>query len=83
MCREIGEQLYRSYHHHEYGATEKSDSWYRLAGLGAGGYALALAFARSVPKSTLPVFWWGGEIQYGRRTIHWKPLFRRQDPTDL
>ncbi|HEY3780520.1 MAG TPA: hypothetical protein VGL56_05510 [Fimbriimonadaceae bacterium] len=74
FLRTIGEQLYRADFMRRNPGLQKSDRWFEEAGLGAGGFALTLALARSVPKSTLPVLWAAGPVKKGKKEIIWEPL---------
>lgn len=76
LLRRIGEQLYRVDFSQRNTDAEHShtDAWFEQAGLGAGGLALTIALARSVPKSTLPVIWARGTVKMGGKTIEWIPL---------
>jgi hypothetical protein len=73
FCREIGEQLFRQY------LSSKGYVWperrIRESSLGVRSIALALVFAHSVPKATLPLFWMGGRVRLDAKEIDWQPLF--------
>jgi hypothetical protein len=73
FCRDVGEQLFRHY------LTAKKWPWperrIRESSLGVRSSALALAFAHSVPKATLPLFWMEGTVRLGDKAINWHPLF--------
>ncbi len=75
LLRKLGEQLYRQHFSEKAEPGEsRSDRWFEQAGLGAGGLALTLALARSVPKSSLPVIWAEGRIRIGNKNLQWTPL---------
>lgn len=75
ILRHIGEQLYREdYARRNDGQQGHGCQWFRQAGLGAGGLALAIALARSIPKSTLPVIWARGTVEYNGASFEWQPL---------
>lgn len=73
FCRDVGEQLFRHY------LTAKKWPWPEKrvceSSLGVRGSALALAFAHSVPKATLPLFWMEGTVRLGNKEVNWSPLF--------
>jgi len=75
FCGEIGHQLFRQY------LVSKDWDWperrIRESSLGVRGISMALAFAHSVPKATLPLFWMEGSVRLGKKEIHWPPLFLR------
>lgn len=73
LCREIGRQLYKGYLIGR-GKT-RPDRWLDEAALGVRSFGLALAFAHSVPKETLPLFWTPGRIEHGGKKMDWTPLF--------
>jgi hypothetical protein len=68
FCRDVGEQLFRHY------LTAKEWTWperrIRESSLGVRSNALALAFAHSVPKATLPLFWMEGTVRLGNKEIN-------------
>ncbi|MGA2797758.1 MAG: hypothetical protein ABSE63_09280 [Thermoguttaceae bacterium] len=74
FCRTVGEQLFRHYL-----AAMQWTSWHEerihQASLGVCSSGLALAFAHSVPKATLPLFWMNGRVRLGNKEIEWCPLF--------
>jgi hypothetical protein len=76
LLRRVGERLYRAdYSKRKNGDTSsRSEEWFKQAGLGAGGLGLNIALARSVPKSTLPVVWAQGTIEWYGKKIDWMPL---------
>jgi len=74
FCRQVGAQLFRSYQ------EGKGKTWTERriqdCALGAGNMALLIAFAHSLPKSTIPFFWCHGKSQDAKGKIFsWKPLF--------
>lgn len=73
FCRDVGEQLFRHY------LVAKEWTWsekrIRESSLGVRSSALALAFAHSVPKATLPLFWMEGTVKLDNKEIRWCPLF--------
>ncbi|WP_155631372.1 hypothetical protein [Burkholderia cepacia] len=74
LCKRVGVQLWES----NLRARSKSWSAERIndCALGAGNMALAFAFAHSVPKSTLPVFWCHGDVVDSKgNSFAWEPLF--------
>jgi hypothetical protein len=75
FCRGVGEQLFRHY----LNAMAEWQPWperrVRESSLGVRSSALALAFAHSVPKATLPLFWMEGTVRLGNKEINWHPLF--------
>jgi len=75
FLQQIGQQLYISdMETRKVKPRAKGSIWLKQAGLGAGGLALTIALARSVPKSTLPVVWAGGKVKFRGKEIHWHPL---------
>lgn len=79
LCRKLGKPLWASY------LARKNKEWSNelidYCALGAGNMALAIVFAYSVPKSSLPVFWCSGQIQdKNGRPFDWVPLFRDAHP---
>ncbi len=75
FCHDLGLALWRSYQ------TAKGKNWSekRLSdcALGAGNMGMLFAFAHSLPKSTLPVFWCHGEVPAANGRIRkWLPLFK-------
>lgn len=78
LLKKIGAQLYEQDYLQRKGSTaKKCPEWIRESGLGAGGLALTLTLARTVPKSSLPVLWAKGEVKLGHRVVEWEPLFRQ------
>jgi hypothetical protein len=73
FCALVGAQLWRQYLSHM--QWEWPERRIVECGLGMRGQALALAFAHSVPKSTLPLFWMAGSVTVGKNTVSWTPLF--------
>jgi len=77
FCQDVGEQLFRHY----LAAMKVHKNWdwperkIRQSSLGMYSNALALAFAHSVPKATLPLFWMEGKVRLGDKEIDWCPLF--------
>jgi len=73
FCGEIGEQLFR--HYLSFKKWQLPERRIRESSLGVRSIALALAFAHSVPKATLPLFWMEGRVRLGNKEIDWQPLF--------
>lgn len=73
VCAAIGRQLFARY------VSLKGWDWHpsriEQAGLGFDSCGLTLAFAHSVPKSSLPLFWMGGRVKVKGKDIEWMPLF--------
>ncbi|HXA16746.1 MAG TPA: hypothetical protein VN380_07135 [Thermoanaerobaculia bacterium] len=73
FCQTLGTQLWQGY------VDSKGWRWDKRrveqCGLGMNGQGLALAFAHSVPKSSLPLFWYGGKVKLGSVRLTWRPLF--------
>jgi hypothetical protein len=74
FCKEVGWQLYQGYLE-SVGYKWDPDKTKRCA-LGMFGIGLALAFSHSVPKATLPLFWFGGKVKVQDRQVNWVPLFQ-------
>ncbi|OOE10957.1 hypothetical protein BSR09_06695 [Stutzerimonas degradans] len=79
FCSSIGRQLWVNYVTQmgilkgwEMWPDEKLDN----CALGMHGLGLAHAFGHSVPKASLPLLWGSGPVQWGGKTIEWKPLFK-------
>jgi hypothetical protein len=73
FCSRVGYQLFRQYLKRR--GHEWPDLKIQRCGLGMYGMGLAFAFAHSVPKATLPLFWAAGPVDYDGKTINWVPLF--------
>lgn len=78
LLRQIGAQLWASYLTRKFGSLD-SQRWpaARIAecSLGKDGLGLAFAFAHSVPKASLPVFWASGEVvDSAGKKFDWIPL---------
>jgi hypothetical protein len=78
FCANVGRQLFEHYLQ----AMVTTRSWTMWepdklgqASLGMHGLGLTQAFAHSVPKATLPLFWASGDVSYNGRRLRWKPLF--------
>ena len=73
FCRNVGEQLFRQY------IQAQKWTWHETkiqrCALGMYGMGLAFAFAHSVPKASLPLFWASGTVKLGRKPVNWEPLF--------
>jgi len=82
FCRSIGGQLFKHYHDRKVEMKEWAPWDQRRiseCSLGMRGFGLALAYAHSVPKSSIPLFWQSGSVTYRnknvKRKIEWQPLF--------
>lgn len=73
FCEDLGLQLFRG-KIRDLGIPW-NNSKFGHCGLGVSGLALTLSFPHSLPKSTLPLYWLGGNIEYGGKKCRWKPLF--------
>lgn len=77
---ELGSQLWVPYNDHMATIVPKWQPWplerRERASLGQHGLGLAHGFGHSIPKASLPIFWYGGEVKMGFKTIKWKPLFK-------
>lgn len=78
FCTSVGRQLFEHYLQ----AMVMTRSWtmwsqekLAQASLGMHGLGLTQAFAHSIPKATLPLFWASGDVLYNGRRLRWKPLF--------
>jgi hypothetical protein len=74
FCAEIGRQLYGLYLESENKEWPKK----RIAesALGVRSFALTLAFQHSVPKETLPLLWYRGQIAWMEKQLRWLSLFQ-------
>ena len=74
FLRGVGDQLFRNYL-----VRAKFDTWdeRKIApcAFGMHGFGMMLAFAHSVPKASLPLFWIDGPVSFPGGTIQWRPLF--------
>ncbi len=85
FCKKVGYQLFYNYLKMKKDTASWGD-WpnakVRECALGMRSLGLSLAFAHSVPKASLPLFWAAGPVKVsGRpnrrnRTVTWVPLFR-------
>lgn len=87
FCRKIGTQLFEHYINDQV----KNKGWSKWSkrridqcAFGKNYLGLALAFAHTVPKASLPLFWWRGEVcisnqQRKKKRIIWHPLFPNTD----
>ncbi len=80
ICTDIGTALWDDYINQQVDAGKwQKDAWpqerIRLCALGMDGLGLTVILAHSIPKATLPIFWAGGNIKYGKKKLTWKPLF--------
>jgi len=87
FCKKIGRQLFENYINHQ----TKSNEWSKWpeeridqSALGMQHLGLALAFAHTVPKASLPLFWWKGKVSIKtpknyEKSIVWEPLFPKTD----
>lgn len=74
ICAEIGRQLVRPWLKRTKGDDDldrKTEKW----ALGAFGFSSTLAFAKSIPKPVLPLFWLSGDISVNGQKFFWRPLF--------
>lgn len=75
FCRDVGGKLFRQY------LQAQNWQWHETkiqrCALGMYGMGLAFAFAHSVPKASLPLFWATGMVKGGKRSkaFKWEPLF--------
>lgn len=76
-CQEIGCQLWRDYldKNHKLNSTIWPDDRITKCGLGMNGLGLSFAFGHSVPKATLPLYWWSGPVAGNNKNINWTALF--------
>ncbi len=78
FCRAVGEQLFRHYLAGQQ-AAKQWRPWHEIrvcqSSLGVCSSGLTLAFAHSVPKATLPLFWMDGRVRLGSKEIDWQSLF--------
>ncbi|MGY2409761.1 phosphoribosyltransferase-like protein [Pseudomonas pergaminensis] len=79
FCNSLGRQLWVNYltqmktlKDWDMWPDEKLDN----CALGMHGLGLTHAFGHSVPKASLPLLWGSGPVQWGGKTIEWKPLFK-------
>lgn len=78
FCSTVGRQLFTHYLQKMVmtkGWTMWAPEKLGQASLGMHGLGLTYAFAHSIPKATLPLYWASGEVTYNGRTLRWKPLF--------
>lgn len=80
ICSDIGSELWDAYVTQQVNSSGwDKQAWsqerIRLCSLGMDGLGLTVILAHSIPKASLPVFWMGGNIRYGKKTLSWKPLF--------
>jgi hypothetical protein len=72
ICEQIGRQLIANY------VAAEGKGWpYEVQQgftLGARRFASTIAFHHGTPKVCLPVFWLGGPVAIGAKTVNWKPL---------
>lgn len=80
FCENVGQQLWSCYLKQK---TFDMTSWpvERVArcSLGMEGVGLTFAFAHSVPKATLPLFWAKGTVTINGKSKMWQPLFPYAD----
>ncbi|MEQ1866880.1 MAG: hypothetical protein ABL996_19755 [Micropepsaceae bacterium] len=73
LCQQIGHQLIDRY------VQIQDKPWSQAVkegfALGAERFGCAIAFAHSIPKVCLPLFWLGGRITIDSKEVDWKPLF--------
>ena len=80
FCREIGGQLWQNYLYKKNYLTGWPPDRVQRCALGMEGLGLAFAFAHSVPKATLPLFWGRGPVYFGgNEKVNWIPLFENAD----
>ena len=76
FCEEIGQQLWSSYlNQKNFDLTSWPKERIDRCSLGMEGLGLTFAFAHSVPKATLPLFWAEGMVTIGDKRKMWRPLF--------
>jgi len=83
FCQTVGYQLFKNYLSRKAGNAgwnPWSEARVRECALGMRSLGLALAFAHSVPKASLPLFWAKGPVMLRSRTrrkitLNWEPLF--------
>jgi hypothetical protein len=81
FCRDVGFQLYREYLRSKTevdGWAEWPEDRIREYALGTRSLGLSIAFAHSVPKASLPLFWAFGKVKLKSRTrrkvaVSWQP----------
>lgn len=74
FCRRVGTQLWRD----RVGGKDPPWSERRIndCSLGASNMAFAFAFSHSIPKASLPLFWYSGPVSTeSGKTIIWEALF--------
>jgi len=85
FCRCVGEQLFSHY----IDLQIRDEKWYPWSkrriqeyALGTRSLGLAIIFAYSVPKGSLPLFWASGDVEYRGEEIPWSPLFEIKSSDD-
>jgi hypothetical protein len=73
FCTEVGRQLFLQYLARQ--GWEWDSRRVDQASLGFNACGLTLAFAHSIPKSSLPLFWADGDVVFGNASLRWFPLF--------
>jgi len=74
----IGRQLFDNYltrQVRDSNWTMWSEEKRQKSSLGKDNFCLSHAFAHSVPKATLPLFWSYGNVTFNGRSVDWRPLF--------
>lgn len=75
FCYDVGLQLFRQYLVWKDLAGKWDEKRISDCGLGMYGLGLAIAFAHSVPKASLPLFWMDADVTIGKKSLKWTPLF--------